>query len=102
MPFTDVSIHDPYYTAVSRLFEAKIITDDGSGLFLPNNPMNRDFFVSLTTEIGCKSCMTPEYQDIVRFQTPPFVDITQEHPYYYCISYAKEDRITQGYLLNLS
>lgn len=102
IPFTDVSVQDPYYQAVSDLFQAKIITDDGSGLFLPHAEMNRDFFVSLTTEIGCKNCTTPTFEDIIRFRTPPFVDIPHAHPYYYCIAYAKEDRITQGYLTNLS
>lgn len=99
-PFTDVKPEDAFYTAVSELYDARIISDDGSGLFRPNEPMNRDFYVSLATMIGCKECLTPSYEDIARYHTSPFEDLSKENPYYYCIAYAQDEDITQGYIVD--
>jgi hypothetical protein len=60
--------------------------------------MARDFFVSLAVGIGCKECITPSVDDIIRYNISPFVDLTKVNPYYYCIAYAKEYNIAQGYI----
>ena len=62
--------------------------------------MARDFFVSLSVGIGCHECMTPSVADIVRYTVSPFVDLPKVNQYYYCIAYAKEYNIAQGYILN--
>ena len=62
--------------------------------------MARDFFVSLAVGIGCKACITPSTADIVRYPISPFVDLPKVNPYYYCIAYAKEYNIAQGYIMN--
>ncbi len=100
MSYTDVPAIAPYASAVQELYDGRIITDDGSHLFRPTDLMARDFFVSLAVGIGCHECMTPSVTDIVRYQVSPFVDLPKVNQYYYCIAYAKEYGITQGYILN--
>lgn len=95
MPFSDVKPSDSFYNAVEELFDAKIISDDGSHLFRPNDFMNRDFFVSLATSIGCQQCLTPTTDDIIKYQKSPFVDLPKTNPFYYCIAMASESGITQ-------
>ena len=97
-----MSESSPYHEAVGTLFANRVISDDGSHLFRPNEPMQRDFFVSLVTTVGCKTCETPTLDDIARFYVSPFVDLPKTNPYYYCIAYAKEHNIAQGYITDLS
>lgn len=96
-PFTDVKPTDAYHDAVSELFDARIISDDGSHLFRPNEPMNRDFFVSLTTAIGCKECLTPTSDDLIKFHKSPFIDLPKTNQFYYCIAHSADEGVTQGY-----
>ena len=100
MPYTDVPANAPYASAVQELYDGHIITDDGSHLFRPTDLMARDFFVSLAVGIGCHQCITPSVTDIVRYQVSPFVDLPKINQYYYCVAYAKEYNIAQGYILN--
>lgn len=97
IPFTDVRPSDPYYKAVKTLYNNRIISDDGSHLFRPNEAMSRDFYVALSVSVGCKKCETPWVDDVVRYQSSPFVDLAKTNPQYYCISYAKDLGITQWY-----
>ena len=100
MPFTDVKENSSYYEAVKDLYNARIISDDGSGLFHPNLPMNRDFFVSLAVQIGCKECLTPTTEDLIKYHKSPFIDLSKTNPFYYCIAHAETERITYGYILD--
>lgn len=95
MPFTDVRPSDPYYSAISELYSARIISDDGSHLFRPGQPMTRDFFTSLVMSAGCTSCTKATSDMVSLYQTSPFVDIRKSNPYYYCIAEAKAIGITQ-------
>jgi S-layer homology domain len=79
-----------------------VISDNGDHLFRPNDPMTRDFYVSLAVGVGCKKCETPSASDIMRYQNSPFVDLSKMNPYYYCIAYAADEGITQGYPINTS
>lgn len=97
LPFTDVQPSDSYYDAIIGLYDRHIISDDGSGLFHPNDLMDRDFYVSLATTIGCKECLTPSTEELSRYAVSPFVDLQNTNPYYYCIAYAADNDITQGY-----
>jgi hypothetical protein len=97
MPFTDVRKTDTYYNAVRELYTNQIISDDGSHLFRPTDLMARDFYVALSVAVGCKKCETPSPEDIIKYRVSPFVDLTKVNPYYYCIAYAKEENIAQGY-----
>lgn len=97
IPFTDVKPTDSYYNAVRELYQNHIISDDGSHLFRPKDLMARDFYVALAVTIGCKECETPSYEDIIKYRVSPFVDLSKINQYYYCIAYAKEAWITQGY-----
>jgi len=98
MPYTDVAPSAPYSSAVQELYDGRVIRDDGSHLFRPTELMARDFFVSLAVGIGCKECITPSVDDIIRYNISPFVDLSKVNPYYYCIAYAKEYNIAQGYI----
>lgn len=102
IPFTDVIPSDSYYSAVQDLYESRVITDSGDHLFRPKDLMARDFFVALSVQIGCHKCETPSIADIVRYQVSPFVDLNKVNPHYYCIAYAKDAGVTQGYILDSS
>ena len=62
--------------------------------------MNRDFFVSLAVGIGCHQCETPTIPDLIKYQISPFIDLPKTNRYYYCIAYAKDNGIAQGYILD--
>lgn len=101
-PFTDVPKESPIYESVKNLYDQWVISDNGDHLFRPNELMKRDFYVSLTVGVGCKKCETPDATDLIRYQSSPFVDLSKTNPYYYCIAYAADEWITQGYSLNTS
>lgn len=100
MPFSDIQPSDSYYDAVRELYEGRVISDNGDHLFKPHDLMSRDFFVSLAVGIGCHKCETPNIEDIIKYQISPFVDLPKTNQYYYCIAYAKDNNITQGYILD--
>ncbi len=100
MPFTDIPTGSPYYNAVKYLLEQNIITDDGSHKFHGEDTMMRDTFVGLSVSVSCKKCITPTPDDIIRYQTSPFIDLSKGNPYFYCIAYAAEKDIVQGYNLD--
>lgn len=97
LPFIDIDKNSEYYSAISKLYEAWVIYDDWSHKFNPNETMNRDFFVSLATQIGCKECLTPSAEDIIKYNNSPFVDLSKSNKFYYCIAYAHDNWITQWY-----
>lgn len=97
LPFTDIKPTDTYYNAVNELYKNGVISDDGSHLFRPLDSMSRDFYVSLSVAVGCKKCNTPSPEDVMKYQSSPFVDLAKENPYYYCIAYAQESNISQWY-----
>lgn len=99
IPFSDVTNDATYYPWVKLLYDYGVIYDDGSWLFRPNEPINRDTFVWLATSVSCKKCLTPSIEDIVKYNTSPFVDLVKTNANYYCIAYATEKNIVQGYLL---
>ena len=99
-PYSDIAPTDPYYNSVLELYNARVISDDGTHLFRPHDLMNRDFYVSLATAIGCKQCLTPTAEDIAKYTYSPFVDLPKTNEFYYCIAYAEDVGITQGYTLD--
>ena len=62
--------------------------------------MTRDFYTALAVWVGCKKCNTPTPEDLVRYQKSPFIDLDKTNIHYYCIAYAKEENITQWYVLD--
>ena len=102
LPFTDIGENSPYFSAVKNLYDARVISDDGSHLFHPESPMNRDFFVSLAVQIGCKKCLTPTLDDLIKYQNSPFVDLPKTNEFYYCIAHAENEKIAQGYIPDAS
>lgn len=98
LPFIDVPESSPYYSAVKYLYDQTIITDDGSHKFRPSETMTRDTFVGLSVSVSCKKCITPSPSDVLHYQNSPFVDLSKANPYFYCIAYAAEKNIVQGYL----
>ena len=98
LPFTDVPTSDPAYNAIKNLFDQGIISDDGSHLFHGNDPINRDHFVALSVSVSCKKCLTPSSEDIIQYQFSPFIDLKKQNEYYYCIAYASDKKIVQGYM----
>ena len=98
LPFTDVASTAPYHDSVKTLYDGGIITNNGDNLFRPNEQMTRDFYVSLVVGIGCKKCEPPSVEDIVKYINTPFVDVSKNNQYYYCIAYAEDVGIAQGYI----
>ncbi len=100
MPFIDVSEKDPYFDGVRDLYDFGMITDDGSHRFRPDEPIERDTFVGLATSVSCHKCLSPTFEDILHYDISPFIDLRKTNPNYYCIAYANETGIVQGYTLS--
>jgi hypothetical protein len=99
LPFTDVSPTDDYYADLVTLYERGVIPETPSKRFNPSSLINRDDFVSIVVGVGCKKCLTPSFDDIIKYNTIPFVDFKRENPNFYCVSYAKEQGIVEGYVV---
>ena len=100
LPFTDINPWDPAYDAVSSLYANGIITDTPDHLFHPDDTIERDTFAMLSLWASCKACRIPTAEEIMRYRLDPFPDISPENPFFFCISYAKERGIVQGYVLD--
>jgi len=57
-------------------------------------------FVGLATSVSCHKCLSPSVEDTIHYQFSPFIDLEKSNPYYYCISYATEENIVNGYELD--
>lgn len=99
LPFTDVSPSDDYYADLVSLYERGVIPDSSNKRFNPSSLINRDDFVSIVVGVGCKKCLSPSFDDIIKYNTLPFVDFARENPNFYCVSYAKEQKIVEGYVV---
>lgn len=102
LPFTDVSPTDDYYPDLVNLYERGIIADSPNGRFNPDSLMNRDDFVSIVVGVGCRKCLMPSFEDILKYKSLPFVDFKRENQNFYCVSYAKEQGIVEGYVADAS
>lgn len=56
--------------------------------------------MGVTIGVSCKKCISPSIEDIFHYTTSPFLDLLKQNKYYYCISYAQEKSIVQGYSLD--
>ncbi|MBP9779205.1 S-layer homology domain-containing protein [Candidatus Gracilibacteria bacterium] len=101
-PFTDVSSDKPYYTAVKNLYEKGILSSTETPTFKPDESLKLDLYTSILVGVGCKKCNTPSQEDILEFKNPPFPGISQDNPYYYCISYAQSSLSMTTYDSNTS
>jgi hypothetical protein len=99
LPFTDVSPTDDYYADLVTLYERGVIPETPSKRFNPSSLINRDDFVSIVVGVGCKKCLTPTFDDIIKYNVLPFVDFKRDNPNFYCVSYAKEQGIVEGYIV---
>lgn len=100
LPFSDVKETDVYYNDLRILYERGIIPESPTGKFFPDALMNRDEFVSIVVGVTCKSCLTPTFDDILKYTALPFVDFERTNINFYCVSYAKEQKIIEGYVVN--
>ena len=100
LPFSDVAQTDGYYNDLVTLYQRGIIGDSPTGKFFPDALMNRDEFVSIVVGVGCKRCLTPSFDDIAHYNTLPFVDFERKNINFYCVSYAKEQGIVEGYVVD--
>lgn len=100
LPFTDVATSAPYYSDVLTLFQRGVIQDTKDHLFHPNDLLARDELVSIVVGVGCKSCLNPTEEDILKYVAPPFYDTKASDRFHYCVSYAKDVGIIQGYVLD--
>lgn len=100
LPFTDVLPWDTYHSAVRQLYEAGIITDTFDHVFRPHDTIDRDAFTALVLGASCQSCTLPTVDDIIRFRSDPFPDVTKANRYFYCISRSKVSDIVQGYMID--
>jgi hypothetical protein len=99
LPFTDVSPTDDYYADLVSLYERGVIPDTPNKRFDPLSLINRDDFVSIVVGVGCKKCLTPTFDDIIKYNVLPFMDFKRDNPNFYCVSYAKEQGIVEGYVV---
>ena len=102
LPFVDVSPTDDYYEDLVNLYERGIIPDSPNKRFNPDSLMNRDDFVSIVVGVGCKKCLMPSFDDILKYRDIPFIDFKRENQNFYCVSYAKEQGIVEGYVVDSS
>ena len=100
LPFTDVSSTDSYYADLKYMYDAGVIGDTADHLFRPDGLLKRDEFVGIAVGVSCQKCLYPSVEDIIRYSLDPFADILKKNPYFYCISYAKEQEIVRGYTLD--
>ncbi len=100
IPFTDVSTKDYFYYDLDYLYNVWIIKNTSDNLFYPNSLIKRDEFVWIVIWVGCVDCINPTIEDILKYNTTPFVDILKTNPYYYCISKWKDSGIVEWYKLN--
>lgn len=69
-------------------------------LFRPDGLIPRDEFVGIIVGVSCRKCIYPTQADILRYRIDPFIDLTKPNMYFYCISYAKEQGMVRGYILD--
>lgn len=100
LPFSDVKETDVYYNDLKTLYERGIVLESSTGKFFPDALMNRDEFVSIIVGITCKRCLMPTFDDILKYTSLPFVDFERTNINFYCVSYAKEQKIIEGYVVN--
>ncbi len=100
LPFSDVKESDDYYADLKTLYERGIIQESPTGKFFPDALMNRDEFVSIVVGVTCKRCLMPTFDDILKYTTLPFVDFDRKNINFYCVSYAKEQKMVEGYVVN--
>lgn len=100
LPFTDVSPTDDYYQDLLNLYERGIIADTVDNKFNPDSLMNRDDFVAVVVGVSCKNCLAPSFDDIIKYTQTPFLDFKRENKNFYCVAYAKEQGIVEGYTLD--
>ncbi len=96
-PFSDVSSSDSIYPDLKRLYERGVIDVPSDGKFHPEALMDRDEFVSIAVGVGCKKCLIPTVEDVLKYREIPFLDFEKKSPYFYCVSHAKERGIVFGY-----
>ncbi len=101
-PFIDVNKNDFFYNDLDYLYNAWVIKDTPDHKFNPNSLIKRDEYVATVVWVWCKECINPTIEDILKFSTDPFVDLTKENPYFYCIAKWKEEGIIQWYTLDAS
>jgi len=100
LPFTDVPKNASWYNDLKRMYEGGVIPDTADHLFRPDGLLPRDEFVGIVVGVSCKKCVYPTISDILKYRTDPFTDVTKKNKYFYCISYAKEQNMVQGYILD--
>ncbi|EKE27138.1 MAG: hypothetical protein ACD_4C00029G0003, partial [uncultured bacterium (gcode 4)] len=101
-PFIDVNKNDFFYNDLDYLYNAWVIKDTPDHKFNPNSLIKRDEYVATVVWVWCKECINPTIEDILKFSTDPFVDLTKENSYFYCIAKWKEEGIIQWYTLDAS
>lgn len=92
-PFSDIPSSDPIYADLKKLYERGVVDAPSDGKFHPEALMNRDEFVSIAVGVGCRKCLTPTIDDVLKYREIPFLDFDKKSPYFYCVSYAKEKEI---------
>lgn len=98
LPYTDVPQDADYFQDLLKLYQRGIVSDTPDHRFSPDSLMNRDDFVAIIVGVSCKKCLMPSFDDILKYTAVPFADFKRENPTFYCVSYAKEQGIVEGYV----
>lgn len=87
--FTDITKDYKYYDELQNLYDKGIIKDNVDGFFFSDEPLRRDDFVWVVSEVSCNKCIYPNtpanlvskyYGDNI------FFDLNNLNKNYYCIA----------------
>lgn len=99
--FTDISTNYNYYDELQFLYDNGVFIPDVNNKFNPSSILQRDEFVWSVVELSCDKCIHPNssIKYILKYQNSNdlFYDVNKNNPYFYCIAWAKDNKIVQWY-----
>ena len=97
--FSDIPKDHPYYDAIMKLYERRVVSGYEDGTFQPDKELSRAEFVKIALgSTKCYDCVHPTDPQRERYNsTPPFPDVSSSAQwYYYCIAIGKELGMVKG------
>lgn len=89
-PFTDVATSNPYYPAISWMYETGISTGWDDGTYRPKQQVDRDAMAAFIYRYKGSPAFTPP-------ATSPFTDISSGIQFYKEMTWLEKEKITTGW-----